>query len=1305
MAEDDIVELFGDKSQNVPRSQTQTPTSDRPSTPPPILRGSGSGGGEGNAPPPSHQNLFIQEDEMASWLHHPHFFSDLLYSGLVSNPFTQPQSSFSLAPPPPPLLLSTDPYDPPDRPTVLSFMNLPRLRDNIFTGGGAEAGPWIPVVRQSTHGSSSTPSSSATDSTVTPATVVGGVSHTFAFPGLGRKEKEPATETVFEIAGTSSFGVQIQPATATETEIANERKPKEREETTHSHRIQETGEARGSTSRKRSRAAEMHNISERKRREKINEKMKALQELIPRCNKSTKASMLDDAIDYVKSLQMQIQMMPMGGGMMPMMYPADMQRFMPHMAMGMIRPPFIPYPGMPFPMAPRYPFPNVQASEPSRAVQLPSQQQPHDPLSNQPLHQMQQPPPSQVLTSCLFFFPQWGEDDIVELLWKSGQVVHSSQTQRPPSDKPSPPPVLRGSGSGGEENAPLPLPQSLPPLLHQNLFIHEDEMASWLHHQSFSSGLLYSPDTYHPHGSVSLPPPPPPPPPSAPYDPPSERPTGPPRRTENFMNFSRVRGNIFTGPLIPVARESTQVGSSATPATEGTESRRTVTGGVSHNFAVPGLGRREKAVAIETVCEIAGTSSSGVSRDETEPIPTQTATEAEIADDRKRNKRDEIEGTEEARRDSTSRKRSRAAEMHNISERKRREKINEKMKALKELIPRCNKSDKASMLDDVIDYVKSLQMQIQIMSTGYGMMPTVYTTPDMQQQLMVQMAMGMNQPPPFIPFPGTPFPSHAHLVGPGLVPSYPAWRYPFPSRVPSQQPEPMSNQPQFPVYMDPYSQVVGLHQMQPPPQVQSQTTSQLSFGRASSSKERENQPRDQGEDDIVELLWKSGQVVHSSQTQSPTSDKPSPPPPTILRGSGSRGSGEGNAPPPPHQQPPYYQNLFIHEDEMASWLHHQSFSSGLLYSGVSSTPETHPPPQGSVSMAPPPPPSAPYDQPAERPVGQIFAARRAENFMTFSSNIFTGGRVEAGPWIPPAGLTAIPSSSSGTGSSLTPAAEGGESRRTFVGHTFAVPGLSRRDNTVREIAGTSSSVVSKAETEPIQIQPATETEKRKEREVTTNEIEGSEEARGSTSRKRSRAAEMHNISERRRREKINERMKALQEVIPRCNKSDKASMLEDAIDYVKSLQMQIQMMSTGYGMMPNMQQFMPPNMQHLMPPNMQQFMAQMAMGMMGMNRPPFIPFPGTPFPRHAHLPGPGPGPGPSRRYPFPITQASEPSTVIQLPSQQQPEPLPNQPQLPVYMDPYSQVVGLHQTQQPPPPVQNQTSSSNEPEDQENQPTG
>ncbi|XLR53670.1 hypothetical protein S83_004342, partial [Arachis hypogaea] len=57
-----------------------------------------------------------------------------------------------------------------------------------------------------------------------------------------------------------------------------------------------------------------------RRRDRINERMRALQELIPRCNKSNKASMLDEPIEYMKSLKLQVQMMSMGCSMLPMMF-------------------------------------------------------------------------------------------------------------------------------------------------------------------------------------------------------------------------------------------------------------------------------------------------------------------------------------------------------------------------------------------------------------------------------------------------------------------------------------------------------------------------------------------------------------------------------------------------------------------------------------------------------------------------------------------------------------------------------------------------------------------------------------------------------------------------------------------------------------------------------------------------------------------------------------------------------------------------------------------------------------------------
>ncbi|PPD70959.1 hypothetical protein GOBAR_DD32155 [Gossypium barbadense] len=63
------------------------------------------------------------------------------------------------------------------------------------------------------------------------------------------------------------------------------------------------------------------------RRDRINEKMHALQELIPNCNKVDKASMLDEAIDYLKTLQLQVQIMSMRAGLSvpPMMLPTGMQ--------------------------------------------------------------------------------------------------------------------------------------------------------------------------------------------------------------------------------------------------------------------------------------------------------------------------------------------------------------------------------------------------------------------------------------------------------------------------------------------------------------------------------------------------------------------------------------------------------------------------------------------------------------------------------------------------------------------------------------------------------------------------------------------------------------------------------------------------------------------------------------------------------------------------------------------------------------------------------------------------------------------
>ncbi|XP_077229106.1 uncharacterized protein LOC143862001 isoform X2 [Tasmannia lanceolata] len=63
---------------------------------------------------------------------------------------------------------------------------------------------------------------------------------------------------------------------------------------------------------RRGQATDSHSLAERVRREKISERMKLLQELVPGCEKVTgKALMLDEIINYVQSLQNQVEFLSM----------------------------------------------------------------------------------------------------------------------------------------------------------------------------------------------------------------------------------------------------------------------------------------------------------------------------------------------------------------------------------------------------------------------------------------------------------------------------------------------------------------------------------------------------------------------------------------------------------------------------------------------------------------------------------------------------------------------------------------------------------------------------------------------------------------------------------------------------------------------------------------------------------------------------------------------------------------------------------------------------------------------------------
>ncbi|KAJ6371053.1 hypothetical protein OIU77_001544 [Salix suchowensis] len=62
-------------------------------------------------------------------------------------------------------------------------------------------------------------------------------------------------------------------------------------------------------------------------------------------------------------------------------------------------------------------------------------------------------------------------------------------------------------------------------------------------------------------------------------------------------------------------------------------------------------------------------------------------------------------------------KRGHATDSHSIAERVRREKINNKLRCLQDLVPGCHKSmGMAVMLEEIINYVHSLQNQVEVIS-------------------------------------------------------------------------------------------------------------------------------------------------------------------------------------------------------------------------------------------------------------------------------------------------------------------------------------------------------------------------------------------------------------------------------------------------------------------------------------------------------------------------------------------------------------------------------------------------------------
>ncbi|XP_075524125.1 transcription factor BEE 3-like [Primulina tabacum] len=72
-------------------------------------------------------------------------------------------------------------------------------------------------------------------------------------------------------------------------------------------------------------------------------------------------------------------------------------------------------------------------------------------------------------------------------------------------------------------------------------------------------------------------------------------------------------------------------------------------------------------------------------------------------------------------------KRGQATDSHSLAERVRREKINERLRCLQDIVPGCYKTmGMAVMLDEIINYVQSLQNQVEFLSMKLNVASTVY---------------------------------------------------------------------------------------------------------------------------------------------------------------------------------------------------------------------------------------------------------------------------------------------------------------------------------------------------------------------------------------------------------------------------------------------------------------------------------------------------------------------------------------------------------------------------------------------------
>ncbi|XP_042498109.1 transcription factor SPATULA-like isoform X4 [Macadamia integrifolia] len=268
---------------------------------------------------------------------------------------------------------------------------------------------------------------------------------------------------------------------------------------------------------------------------------------------------------------------------------------------------------------------------------------------------------------------------------------------------------------------PPPVPSALPP---RPTLVEADEISFFLHHLVHSSSPCMSSDRANPmpfsSSVVAVPPPP------------------------LFSSFSQPTSTVRSYESLPEAHPR--------PCGSGLVSDSDCRVGVGSSMA-------ESSAAVDSSSVIL--SSAGVNLKETTSTTSAGAADCDVPsvsakrrkvptnndiDDYDCESEDGPEAPEAPPKPAPPRfssKRSRAAEVHNLSEKRRRRRINEKMKALQNLIPNSNKTDKASMLDEAIEYLKQLQLQVQMLSMRNGLsLYPMYLPGVLQSTQLPQMQMG-----------------------------------------------------------------------------------------------------------------------------------------------------------------------------------------------------------------------------------------------------------------------------------------------------------------------------------------------------------------------------------------------------------------------------------------------------------------------------------------------------------------------------------------------------------------------------------